>query len=119
LAKEITLQPLRRFHLDAAIVFADIMTPLEAMGVRVDFDPGPKLESLTVEEVARLPEFDPSRVEYLYETIASVRSELAPEVAVIGFAGGPVTHHALSFPSFERHCTTNPPAKPCQFWLER
>src|SRR5690242_21332827 len=41
LAAEITLQPVRRFPLDAAILFSDIMTPLPAMGVDIDFDPGP------------------------------------------------------------------------------
>lgn len=91
LAAEITLQPLSRFPLDAAIVFSDIMTPLTAMGVRIEFDPGPKLAPRTVEQVARLGELDPSRVGFVAETIAEVRSSLDEDVAVVGFAGGPAT----------------------------
>ncbi|HKX76190.1 MAG TPA: uroporphyrinogen decarboxylase [Acidimicrobiia bacterium] len=90
-AAEISLQPLRRFGLDGAVIFADIMTPLEAMGVEMTFDPGPRLTPMTVGEVAALPELLPERVEFVAETIRRVRSELAPEVAVIGFAGAPLT----------------------------
>ncbi|MGH3668865.1 MAG: uroporphyrinogen decarboxylase family protein, partial [Acidimicrobiia bacterium] len=54
IAAEITLQPVRRFPLDAAIVFADIMTPLATMGVPIEFDPGPKLAPNTVGQIAAL-----------------------------------------------------------------
>ena len=91
LAAEITLQPLRRFPLDAAIVFADIMTPFSAMGVPIEFDPGPKLAPLTLVEVARLGELAPDRVAHVAGTIELVRADLDPAVAVVGFAGGPVT----------------------------
>ncbi|MEX0865390.1 MAG: uroporphyrinogen decarboxylase [Acidimicrobiia bacterium] len=109
-AAEITLQPLRRFPLDAAIVFADIMTPLAAMGVEIEFDPGPKLAPLTIDQVTRLGELDPARIEHVAETIARVRGSLDPEVAVVGFAGGPVTLLAYllegggsqQFPNFRR-----------------
>ena len=91
IAAEITLQPLRRFPLDAAIVFSDIMTPLAALGVAIEFDPGPRLEPLTVEEIARLNELDPDRIGFVAETIEQVRGSLDEGVAMIGFAGGPVT----------------------------
>ncbi|MEX2653258.1 MAG: uroporphyrinogen decarboxylase [Acidimicrobiia bacterium] len=91
MAAEITLQPIRRFPLDAAIVFSDIMAPLTAMGVEVDFDPGPKLGRLRLEEVARLGELDPARVEFVAETVATVRASVDLDVTTIGFAGGPVT----------------------------
>lgn len=91
IATEITLQPLRRFPLDAAIVFSDIMTPLIGMGVGIEFQPGPKLRPLTIGEVADLHPLDPATVEFVGETIATVRSRTHPEVAVIGFAGGPIT----------------------------
>ncbi len=90
-AAEITLQPIRRFDLDAAIIFSDIMTPLEAMGVTVDFNPGPTLDPMTIEGVARLPEFEPTIVDFVAEAISKVRAELADDVALIGFAGAPIT----------------------------
>jgi uroporphyrinogen decarboxylase len=91
LATEITLQPMRRFPLDAAIVFADIMTPLQAMGVDVAFDPGPRLEPLTPGQVADLPEPDMAALDHVGETITLARAGLDPEVATIGFAGAPAT----------------------------
>ncbi len=91
LAAEITLQPLRRFPLDAAIVFSDIMTPLMGMGVTVEFAPGPQLQAMTVDEVADLDPFDPSTVAFVAQTIESVRSDAPSDTAVIGFAGGPAT----------------------------
>ena len=90
-AAEITLQPIRRFGMDAAVIFADIMTPLEGMGVQVRFDPGPKLAAHTAAQVADLPELRLAAVDFVADTIARVREALPPEVAVIGFAGAPVT----------------------------
>lgn len=91
IAAEITLQPLRRFPLDAAIVFSDIMTPLMGMGVGIEFRPGPKLAPMTVEQVADLDPLDHATVGFVGETIERVKAAVAPDVAVIGFAGGPVT----------------------------
>ncbi len=91
IAAEITLQPLRRFPLDAAIVFSDIMTPLMGMGVGIEFSPGPKLAPMTVDQVADLDPLDVATVGFVGETIARVKAAVAPGVAVIGFAGGPVT----------------------------
>ncbi len=91
LAAEVTLQPIRRFGMDGAVIFADIMTPLEAMGVELTFDPGPKLNPLTLAEVAGLPPLDPEDVAAVSQTIRLVRAELPAETAVIGFAGAPVT----------------------------
>jgi len=109
-AAEITLQPLRRFPLDAAIVFSDIMTPLMAMGVEIEFAPGPKLTPLSLENVARLGQLDTDEVDFAAETIATVRSGLDSEAAVVGFAGGPTTLLAYllegggsqQFPNFRR-----------------
>ncbi len=91
IAVEITLQPIRRFAMDGAVIFADIMTPLEAMGVPVTFDPGPRLRPHTVAEVAGLGELDPGRIGHVAATVAGVRAEVPEDVTVIGFAGAPLT----------------------------
>lgn len=91
IAAELTLQPIRRFAMDGAVIFADIMTPLEAMGVEMDFAPGPRLRPHTLEEVSNLGALLVDRVGFVAETVRRVRSEVADEVAVIGFCGAPVT----------------------------
>lgn len=90
-AAEITLQPIRRFGMDGAVIFADIMTPLEAMGVAMTFDPGPRLRPHSLTEIAELADFDPERLSFVAETIRRVRSRVPDDVAVIGFAGAPTT----------------------------
>lgn len=90
-AAELTLQPLRRFGVDAAIVFADIMTPLEGMGVKMTFAPGPALDA-PVHDASGLRPLEPTLdVPFVLETLGIVRRELDPEVALIGFAGAPFT----------------------------
>jgi uroporphyrinogen decarboxylase len=94
LACEITLQPVRRFPLDAAIVFSDIMTPLPAMGVQVEFNPGPQLEPLRTKaaiDALRIP--DQTEIAPFLETaIQLARRELQPTgTPLIGFAGAPLT----------------------------
>ncbi|MEM6795380.1 MAG: uroporphyrinogen decarboxylase [Acidobacteriota bacterium] len=94
LATEVTLMPLRRFRLDAAIVFADIMSPIAALGIDVRFAPGPVIEEplRTLAQVEALPRPEPESVApEVVETLARVRAELPPEVATIGFAGAPMT----------------------------
>lgn len=95
LAAEVTLQPLQRFALDAAIIFSDIMTPLPAMGVEVEFSPGPvvaqPLRSPNQIEALRLPEAE-EIAPFLAEAIRLVRRELeGRQAAVIGFGGAPLT----------------------------
>jgi uroporphyrinogen decarboxylase len=94
LAAEVTLQPVRRFELDAAILFSDIMTPVEGMGVELEFDGGPVIRNpiRDAESVARLRIPDPlESVPFVLETIRSVRGELDGSVPLIGFAGAPFT----------------------------
>jgi uroporphyrinogen decarboxylase len=91
-AAEVTLQPLCRFELDAAIVFADILLPLEGMGIGFHFAPegGPVIEKpvRTAADLDGVRAFDPGRdVPYLMETIKLVRRDLADRVPLIGFAG--------------------------------
>ncbi len=94
LAAEVTLQPLRRFPLDAAILFSDIMTPLPAMGLEVAFNPGPVVaEPVRTQaqiEALHLPEAE-AIAPFVAQAIRLVRRELPPQVALIGFAGAPLT----------------------------
>jgi uroporphyrinogen decarboxylase len=94
MAAEATLQPMRRFPLDAAIVFADILLIPRALGQEVWFEAGegPRLGALP--EIAALAdqvEASTGRLAAIGETLARVRAELEPERALIGFAGGPWT----------------------------
>lgn len=90
-AAEISLQPIERFDMDGAVIFADIMTPLEAMGVDIEYAPGPQLRPHSLEEVARLPALEIDGVSAVAETVRIVRSSVPDSTAVIGFAGGPTT----------------------------
>src|SRR6185295_12434311 len=90
----ITLQPLARMPLDAAVVFGDIVTPLAAVGVPIRVDPGrgPALDDpiRTDADVARLRPLEPDADEpYVAETVRLAVKEL--EVPLIGFAGAPFT----------------------------
>ena len=94
LAAEVTLQPLRRFPLDAAILFSDIMTPLQGMGVDLSFEPGPVVREpvRTDAGIDALAPLIPERdVPFVLESIRLVRAGLPPQVPLIGFAGGPFT----------------------------
>jgi uroporphyrinogen decarboxylase len=95
LAAEVTLQPLRRFGFDAAILFSDILVIPHALGQRVSFaeGEGPRLEA--IEDPAALGrlrrDLDQKCLEPIYETISRVKGELPPSVAFIGFCGAPWT----------------------------
>jgi uroporphyrinogen decarboxylase len=95
LAAEVTLQPLRRFDLDAAIVFSDILIVPHALGQKLDFveGEGPKLEPIrSGKDLARLdPAAAAGRFAPVYETLRRVRAELPETVPVIGFCGAPWT----------------------------
>jgi len=94
LAAEVTLQPLRRFPLDAAILFSDIMTPLTGMGVDLTFEPGPVVRApiRTDAAIDALTDLVPERdVPFVLESIRLVRAGLPRGVPLIGFAGGPFT----------------------------
>ena len=96
LCAEVTLQPVRRHGVDAAVMFADIMTPVLGMGLAVDLveGVGPVIETpvRTLADVERLvvPDRDEAFAPVL-DAIRIVRAELPPERAVIGFCGGPFT----------------------------
>lgn len=95
LALEVTMQPIRRFPLDAAIIFADILLPLPGMGVEFEFAPGegPRiLEPIRPGSVGKLRVVDPEEsLGFVLEAIRLVRAELSADKALIGFAGAPFT----------------------------
>ncbi|HEY2591320.1 MAG TPA: uroporphyrinogen decarboxylase [Steroidobacteraceae bacterium] len=94
LAAEVTLQPVKRFPLDAAILFSDIMTPLQGLGVAIDFEPGPIIREpiRTRAQIDALPELFPERdVPFVLDAIRLVRRAAPREVPLIGFAGAPFT----------------------------
>src|SRR5215475_8601151 len=96
LCAEVTLQPVRRHDVDAAVMFADIMLPVLGMGVEVELveNVGPVVAApvRTLADVERLAVPEPEdSVPWTLESVRLVREALAPEQAVIGFAGGPFT----------------------------
>ena len=94
LVTEITMQPLRRYDVDAAILFSDIVVPLKAIGVDVDIKPGigPVIDKPVREaaDLERLRALETGDVPYITEAIRLLVAELG-EKPLIGFAGGPFT----------------------------
>jgi uroporphyrinogen decarboxylase len=94
LITEITMQPLRRYDVDAAILFSDIVVPLRAVGVDVDIKPGvgPVVEKpfRSASDLDRLRRLEPSDVPYITEAVRSLVGDLGGK-PLIGFAGGPFT----------------------------
>ena len=96
LAVEVTLQPIRAFELDAAIIFADLLPPLEGMGLQLTYEKGegPVIHNplRTPTDIAALRVPDPREsVGYTLEAIRLAKRELADRVPLIGFAGAPFT----------------------------
>ncbi|MDJ0907569.1 MAG: uroporphyrinogen decarboxylase [Woeseiaceae bacterium] len=96
LACEVTLQPLRRYKLDAAILFSDILTVPDALGLGLYFETGegPKFERPLQSRVAidRLPDIDVhERLRYVFDAVRTIRAALDGMVPLIGFAGSPWT----------------------------
>ena len=95
LAAQVTLQPIDRFPLDAAIIFADILLPLEPMGLSLEFaaGEGPVIHNPVRDQadVDRLKIIDGGELEYVAEAIRQARRALNGRVPLIGFAGAPFT----------------------------
>jgi uroporphyrinogen decarboxylase len=92
-AAEITLQPLRRFAFDGAILFSDILVVPHAMGMDLSFvaGEGPRLAPRLAETSMRDLQPHPERLEPIYETVRRVKAQLKPETTFLGFAGSPWT----------------------------
>jgi len=96
LATEVTMQPVRRIEVDAAILFSDLLLPLEPMGVRFDFvrGEGPAIENpiQSPEDVDRLRRFEPREaLSHALQAIRQIKRELRGRIPLIGFAGAPFT----------------------------
>jgi len=96
LACEVTLQPLRRFDLDAAILFSDILTIPDAMGLGLYFEEGegPRFKNpvRTAKDIQNLPVPDPEgELKYVMDAVRTIRRELDGSVPLIGFSGSPWT----------------------------
>ena len=95
LATEVTIQPLERFDLDAAILFSDILTVPDAMGLGLYFaeGEGPKFERALQHEadIARLTVPDMAKLQYVFDAVSSIRCALDGRVPLIGFSGSPFT----------------------------
>jgi uroporphyrinogen decarboxylase len=95
LAADVTLQPIRRFGFDAAILFSDILVIPHALGQRVSFETGegPRLDVLTAPDALRRlrREVDQASLAPVYETIARVKQDLPSATALLGFCGAPWT----------------------------
>ena len=94
-ATEVTLQPLERFDLDAAILFSDILTVPDAMGLGLSFaeGEGPRFAQPVRDEAAvkQLAVPDMGKLRYVFDAVASIRKALAGRVPLIGFSGSPWT----------------------------
>jgi len=96
LATAVTLQPVRRIDVDAAILFSDLLLPLEPMGIPFDFlkGEGPQIERplRTEDDLAGVKKFEPrEKLSHVLTAIRQIQRELAGRVPLIGFAGAPFT----------------------------
>jgi len=94
LAAEVTMGPIDDFDFDAAILFSDLLFPLEALGFGLSYDPSPKLDGSL--DAARIAQFRPTadalpRLQFQREAMAAVRARLPQSKGLIGFVGGPWT----------------------------
>jgi uroporphyrinogen decarboxylase len=92
-AAEVTLQPVRRFGFDGAILFSDILIVPHALGQDLRFEEGegPRLSPALIDAALGALERAPARLEPIYRTVENVRAALAPETTLLGFAGSPWT----------------------------
>lgn len=95
LAAEVTLQPLARFPLDAAILFSDILTVPDAMGLGLSFaeGEGPRFQRKAADErsIGALTVPDPAKLRYVFDAVREIKRALGGSVPLIGFAGSPFT----------------------------
>ena len=97
---ELALQPIEAFSLDAAILFSDILTIPDALGLKVKFveKEGPIFENpiKSVDDVNNLIPFDPDKLSYVYKAVSNIKNALPSYIPLIGFCGSPWTLAAYS-----------------------
>ena len=92
-AAEVTIQPIRRFGFDGAILFSDILIVPHAMGQNLEFlaGEGPRLSPRLLDAALDGLQAVPERLEAIYRTVAKVKAQLGPQTTLLGFAGSPWT----------------------------
>jgi uroporphyrinogen decarboxylase len=119
LAAEISLEPFKQFGMDGVILFSDIMIPAEAMGIKLDFAPGPIIEHpiRTEADIKKLIVADPhEKTSFVLDTLKMLRSEIADRSTLIGFSGCPFTvaaycvegKHINGFPTYIKWMKEDP-----------
>ncbi|MDA9174040.1 uroporphyrinogen decarboxylase [Gammaproteobacteria bacterium] len=97
---ELALQPINAFNLDAAILFSDILTIPDALGLEVKFleGEGPVFDNpiKISKDVINLPDFEPDNLSYVYKAVSSIKNALPKNIPLIGFSGSPWTLAAYS-----------------------
>ena len=97
---ELALQPINAFQLDAAILFSDILTIPDALGLGVNFveGKGPVFQNpiKTSSDINNLNTFDPNDLNYVYEAVSNIKNSLPENIPLIGFCGSPWTLAAYS-----------------------
>ena len=98
LAAEVALGPIEDFDFDAAILFSDILFPLEVMGTPLEFAPGPKLGFLlkSVDDLNKYKDADASRLNFQAEALRKTRARLPANKNLIGFIGSPLTLYVFA-----------------------
>ncbi len=94
LAARVSLQPWKRFGFDGVILFSDILIPTLALGVEVDFNPGPIIQAplRTAQDIRNLKAQDLfESIPYVFQTLQILKAELSPSATLIGFGGAPFT----------------------------
>jgi uroporphyrinogen decarboxylase len=118
LAADVTLMPMKRYPLDAAIVFADIMSPMPSLGIEFDFDPGPVVANPIRDAAAieRLRRPDPAEIApEVIQALKLTRAALPKSTALLGFCGAPwtISSRARARRIFRRCARSRPPSRSC------
>jgi uroporphyrinogen decarboxylase len=116
-ATEVTFGPIQDFNFDAAILFSDLLFPLEVLGMGLDYVPGPRL-GWHLQNLADLKKLNPKqetpkelveKMNYQGKALQMIRSKLAPEKALLGFVGGPLTLFYYAVEGSHQAITTQAP----------